>query len=91
MDREAWWATVQASHGQRSLVGYSTSSHKELDMTEHSTQFIWLCWVLVVAFELLVVACGIWFPDQGSNQGALHWKGRVLATIPPNKSTQGNF
>ena len=30
----------------------------------------WLCWVLVVA-------CGIWFPDQGSNLGPLHgeWGG----------------
>ena len=35
---------------------------------------------------LLVVACGIWFPDQGSNQGALYWERRVLATGPRGKS-----
>ena len=29
---------------------------------------------LVAAFRLLVVACGIWFPDQGSNPGPLHWE-----------------
>ena len=29
--------------------------------------FIWLCWVLVAA-------CGIQFPNQGSNLGPLHWE-----------------
>ena len=29
--------------------------------------FIWLYQVLVAAFELLVSACGIQFPDQGWN------------------------
>ena len=31
--------------------------------------FIWLHHVLVAAWELLVVSCGIQFPDQGSNLG----------------------
>ena len=31
-------------------------------------------------------ACGIHFPDQGSNPGPLHWGHRVLATGPPGKS-----
>ena len=35
--------------------------------------FIWLHWVLVVA-------CGIQFPEQGLNPGPLHWELRVLAT-----------
>ena len=51
--------------------------------------FIWLSWVLVVAcriFELLVVACGIWFPEQGLNLDPLQWEHRVLATGPPGKS-----
>ena len=30
--------------------------------------------------ELLVAACGIWFPDQGSNPGPLHWEHGVLAS-----------
>lgn len=32
--------------------------------------------------SFLVVACGIYFLDQGSN---LHWKHEVLATRPPGK------
>ena len=32
---------------------------------------------------LLVVTCGILFPDQGSNPDPLHWECRVLATGPP--------
>ena len=29
---------------------------------------------LAVACKLLVATCKIWFPDQGSNLGSLHWK-----------------
>ena len=36
--------------------------------------------------ELLVAACGIFFPDQGWNPGPLPWECRVLATGPPGKS-----
>ena len=35
---------------------------------------------------VLVVACGIYFPDQGSNPGPLHWEHGVLATGPPGQS-----
>ena len=42
--------------------------------------FIWLCWVLVTACELLVEICGIQFPDQGSNPCLLPWELRVLTT-----------
>ena len=38
--------------------------------------------------DLLVVACGIQFPDQGSNLSSLHWEPKVLATGPPAKSRQ---
>ena len=41
--------------------------------------FIWVSWVFVAA-------CGIQFPDQGSNPGLLHWECRVLAMGPPGKS-----
>ena len=34
------------------------------------------------------MACGIYFPDQGSNSGPLHWEQRVLATGTPGKSLQ---
>ena len=61
--------------------------------------FIWLCWVLAAACNIVdlccgmgnlqlrhansVVACGILLPDQGSNPETLHW---VLATGLPGKS-----
>ena len=62
--------------------------------------FIWLHQVLavaqgilfiflVVAWELLVVACGILVPLPGSNPGLLHWKHRSLAAGPPGKSPHG--
>ena len=41
---------------------------------------------LVVACRLLVVACGIQFPDQGWNLGPLHWERRVLPTGSSGKS-----
>ena len=44
--------------------------------------FIWLCWVLVVAYRTFVVACGIQFPDQGLNSEPLPWEGGILATGP---------
>ena len=37
-------------------------------------------------WDLLVVSCGISFPDQGSNLGPLGWKHGVLATGLPGKS-----
>ena len=36
--------------------------------------------------NLFTVACGIWFPDQGSNPAPLQWAHAVLATGPPGKS-----
>ena len=43
---------------------------------------------LVVVCKLLVVACGIQFPDQGSNPSRQHQEFRVLATEPPWKYQQ---
>ena len=39
----------------------------------------------------LVVICGIWFPEQGSNPGPLHWECGVLAMGPPGKSLKLKF
>ena len=47
--------------------------------------FNWLNQVLAVAGKLLVEACAIYFPDQESNLGPLHWEYRVLTTAPPGK------
>ena len=44
--------------------------------------------LFVEAGKLLVAACGISFPDQGSNPGPLHWERGVLATKPPKKSSE---
>ena len=64
---------------------------------------IWLCQVLrpsvflrhagplVVAYDLLVVGCGIQFPDQGLNLGPLRWEHGILATGPPGKTHQPNY
>ena len=46
---------------------------------------------LVAAYKLLVIARGIWFPDQGSNLGPLHWEHGVLATRAPGKSQKKPF
>ena len=51
----------------------------------------WLCQVLVAAWNLLVVAYRLWFPDQRSNPGPLHWECGVLATGPPGKSLKLKF
>ena len=34
----------------------------------------------------LLVACGVYFPEWGSNPSPLHWQCGVLATGPPGKS-----
>ena len=58
----------------------------------HSGIFqLWHAGSLVAARELLAAACGIQFPDQGSNPGPLHWECRVLATGPPGKSPTSCF
>ena len=41
--------------------------------------------------DLLVVACGVYFPDQGLNPGPLHWELRAPATGPPGKSPLLSF
>ena len=50
--------------------------------------FIWLRVFFIATYELLVAACGIQFPNQGSNPGLLHWELEVLATGPLGKSSQ---
>ena len=41
---------------------------------------------LVVACELFITACGVEFPDQGSNPSPLLWEHGVLDTGPLGKS-----
>lgn len=42
----------------------------------------------VAAGKLLVVAHGIWFPDQGSHLGPLHWEYEALVMGPLGKSSE---
>ena len=46
---------------------------------------LWYAVSLVVTCKLLVTVCGIYFPDQVSNLGSMHWEG-VLATGPSERS-----
>ena len=72
-----------------------------VDFFKNIYLFIWLHQVLIAACgifslhcsiqEFLVTACGIYFPDQGSNRGPLHYECRVLATGPPGKSQPDRF
>ena len=50
--------------------------------------FIWPCRVSVAACKHLVVASGIYFPDQRSMHSSLHWEHEVLATGPPVMSLE---
>ena len=69
--------------------------------TEFLNIFMYLHWIFTVAREvlnlpcstqdLLVVACGIEFPDQGLNPCPLNWEYGVLPAGPPGKSVMENF
>ena len=52
---------------------------------------MWLYRVFVAACKLSAVACGIWFLEQGSDLGPLHWECGVSATGPPVKSPGRNL
>ena len=60
----------------------------------HST-FKFLNFILFIYLfrlhQLLVVACGIQFPNQGSNLGPLYWEWRVLPTGLPGKPLNDFF
>ena len=44
------------------------------------------CWVFVWLGGVLVAACGLQFPNQGSNPSPLHWQCGILNNGPPWKS-----
>ena len=60
------------------------------DYEENNTLLKLIIYLVVLglscSMQTLVVACGIQFPDQGSNLGSLHWEHRVLVTGPLVKS-----
>ena len=51
-----------------------------------SLVFVVACGIFCCGIELLVAACGTYFPDEELNPGPLHWEHRALATGPPGKS-----
>ena len=73
---------------QRSSVLFKLKKKKQTELLFYLNiyLFLQLRWVLGIACELLVAACGIYFPDQGLNLGSLPWELRVLATAPQRKS-----
>ena len=63
-----------------------------LSCSTQDLQFsLWHAGSLAVPCKLLVAGWGISFPDQGLNQGPVHWERRVLATGPPGSSTICSF
>ena len=54
------------SHGQRSLVGYSSKSHKELDMAEHGCEY--LKWAPELTCPLILFS----FPVGGVEMERVH-------------------
>ena len=72
--------SFQSSLSSQDLLPFSLKKNKT---------FIYL------AVLFLVVACGIWFPDKGSNLRLLliplHWELGVSATVPPGKSPHWNW
>ena len=45
--------------------------------------YLWHANSLVAPCDLLAVACGIYFPNQGLNLGPIHWELKVLSTGLP--------
>ena len=70
------------------VLGLSSSTYYRSSAAAH---IIDLQLQLVAACKLLVMACKIYFPEQGSNLGSLLWEFRVLATEPPGKSHPHTF
>ena len=71
MDWGTWWATV---HGVARSPTWL--------MRQHPRTLPCLSYALRIIL-LIVVACGILFPDQGSNPGPRHWEHEVLTNEPP--------
>ena len=53
--------------------------------------YIYIYLFIIYPHQVLVGSCGVYFPDQGSNLGPLHWECGVLATGPPGKSQWLSF
>ena len=62
--------------------------------TPHAVLLAFLALSVQILLRLrlvLLVACGIQFPDQGWNPGLPHWECEVLATGPPRSAPQLKF
>ena len=78
-DGGACWAAVYGVTQSRTRLKRLSSSNSAKSQLQHTGS-------LIAAGELLVVASGIQFPNQGSNPGSLHQEHRVLATGSPEMS-----
>ena len=91
----AWWATVSGVTKSQTRVSgqahsthvyiYDTSVEKTVDFNACAFFFFFNIFIYLTA-PGLSVACGIYFPDQGSNLGSLLWEHGVIATGQPGKS-----
>ena len=79
---------LSTSTGQHSLLRGSVLQLHGVPLLRFFKNFIYLFielhWVLVAASS--IAASGLYFPDQGSKLGPLHWEHGVLATEPLEKS-----
>ena len=71
--------SVENRDGRLYLIG--SSGYLFIDL--FIDLFIWHTGSSIVAWKLLAAACEIWFFNQGSNPGPLHWEHGVLATGSP--------
>ena len=78
----AWIFTAKISHVTQCLLMEPVC--KFWKQFKKMYLFIWL-------HQVLVAACGVYFPDKGSNSGPLYWEHWVLATGPSGKSLGSNF
>ena len=79
-DRGIWQATVHGvAKSQTRLSGWA---HRHAGLSGST----WTLHSLMWRARPSVVACEIWFPNQGWGPILLHWECGVLATRPPGKS-----
>ena len=64
-------------HGQRSLMGYSPWGHKEPDMTEWLTLFIYMCYLIC---HHNIVILSTYSPAKESGEGEILM---LLLSLPP--------
>ena len=77
---------------KKSLNSYgSQGTQNSQNNLENEGNIISAIFLNCLFYQVLVVACGIKFPEQGSNLGPLHWEHGILAIGPTGKSRLVQF